>query len=242
MRRFMAALGVCLFTTGAVHAGDAAELNILGFSANGGVFAFEEFGVQDGSGFPYAHRFYINTATDRFLPNTPVRVRIEDERATVDTARAEARRRGEKVIRDAELAANRGYTVGLNAIGELNADRNRMVVNPRPVFPAIDDPLEFRAEPIGVPTPSRCENLGDIVGLRVLRVHAQQGAATEVLHVDRDAIPLSRGCPTGYGIGAVQTFHPRAGDPVFALVITVERFGFEGPDHRYMAITGPLAE
>ena len=45
------------------RAGDVAELEILGFSDDGGVFAFEEYGVQDGSGFPYANRYYIDTAT-----------------------------------------------------------------------------------------------------------------------------------------------------------------------------------
>jgi len=49
------------------RAGDAATLNILGFSSDGSVFAFEEYGVQDGSGFPYANRFYIDTETDTFM-------------------------------------------------------------------------------------------------------------------------------------------------------------------------------
>ena len=57
-------------------AGDAAQLEILGFSKDGGVFAFEEYGVQDGSGFPYANRYYIDTTTDTFVKGTPVRVRL----------------------------------------------------------------------------------------------------------------------------------------------------------------------
>ncbi|RUV10776.1 DUF2259 domain-containing protein, partial [Mesorhizobium sp. M5C.F.Ca.IN.020.32.2.1] len=40
------------------QAGDVAELEILGFTSDGGAFAFEEYGVQDGSGFPYANRYY----------------------------------------------------------------------------------------------------------------------------------------------------------------------------------------
>jgi predicted secreted protein len=34
--------------------GDYADRTILGFSPDGGIFAFEEFGVGDGSGYPYA--------------------------------------------------------------------------------------------------------------------------------------------------------------------------------------------
>lgn len=238
--RAVLALVLAIFVRPAI-AGDAAELNVLGFSQNGRVFAFEEFGVQDGSGFPYAHRFYIDTSTDKFLSGTPVRVRIEDENASVSTARAEAKRKGERVIPDAVLAANRGQTVGANALGELNADKGRIVVNPRPVFPPIDDPLEFRVEAMSVEVPARCRDFIDIVGLRVLRLRALDGAPTEALHID-GAIPLSRGCPTGYGVAAVQTAYPASGEPVFALVIAVERIGFEGPDHRYIALTGRIGD
>ncbi|MBK8456999.1 MAG: DUF2259 domain-containing protein [Phyllobacteriaceae bacterium] len=220
-------------------AGDAAELNILGFSRDGRVFAFEEFGIQDGSGFPYAHRFYIDTATDKFLSGTPVRVRIEDENTGLSVARAEAKRKGEKIIADATLNANRGHSVGANALGEINADKARIVVNPRSVFPPIDEPIEFRVEKIPVDIPERCQDFLEIGGLRALRVRAQDGEATQVLHVD-SKIPLSRGCPTGYGVAAVQTMFPDSGEPVFALVIAVERIGFEGPDFRYIALTGHI--
>src|SRR5262245_47503462 len=123
----------------AAEAGDAAQLNILGFSRDGAIFAFEEYGVQDGSGFPYANRFYIDTATDSFLARTPVRVRIDDENASIDAARDKARRDGEATtsLTDAELGTNRGNTVAFNPVTELSADPFRVMVNPRPVFPAI---------------------------------------------------------------------------------------------------------
>ncbi|MBN9059609.1 MAG: DUF2259 domain-containing protein, partial [Rhizobiales bacterium] len=46
----------------AAMAGDFAERSILGFSPDGGRFAFEEFGIQDGSGFPYSNIFVLDTA------------------------------------------------------------------------------------------------------------------------------------------------------------------------------------
>lgn len=232
------ALVLAAFATPAA-AGDSAELNILGFSRDGRVFAFEEYGVQDGSGFAYAHRFYIDTSTDKFLSGSPVRVRIEDENIGVAVARAEAKRKGEKIIADATLAANRGHVAGSNGLGELNADKGRIVVNPRPVFPPVDVPMEFRVEKISVDVPERCQDFLEVGGMRVMRVTARDGVATQALHVD-NKIPLSRGCPTGYGIAAVQTAFPDSGEPVFALVIAVERVGFEGPDFRYVALTGRI--
>jgi len=137
-------------------AGDAAELEILGFSENGGIFAFEEYGVQDGSGFPYANRYYIDTEKDAYLPGTPVRIRLDDESATIEKARAQAREAGEKFVANDILARNRGNLAGFNAITELSADPLRMEVSPRAIFPPIDKKLEFRLEEYVLPSNAEC--------------------------------------------------------------------------------------
>ncbi len=222
---------------GAAKAGDAAELEILGFSNDGGVFAFEEYGIQDGSGFPYANRYYIDTDTDTFLKGTPIRVRIDDETASLADARRQARDKGEAVVKQAELAANPGFTAGFNAITELSADPYRMVVNPRPVFPAIDKPLEFRLDILPFGEVAQCHGMGEAVGLRLLRVDASDGGRTQTVHEDK-ALPQSRNCPTGYSIGAVQTFSTQNRLSHYAVLIAVQQVGFEGPNHHWMAVTG----
>ncbi|MCK9552366.1 DUF2259 domain-containing protein [Aquamicrobium sp.] len=221
----------------AAHAGDTAELNILGFSQNGGIFAFEEYGVQDGSGFPYANRYYIDTATDSYVKGSPVRVRIDDESATLQAARDKARDEGEAIVKQAELATNRGYTAGQNAVTELSADPSRMAVNPRPVFPAIDKPLEFRLETIPFGELEQCHDMGEAQGFRLMRIDATDGGRNQLVHDDK-SIPQSRGCPTGYSIGAIQTFASEGSVSHYAVLIAVQKIGFEGPDHRWMAVTG----
>jgi predicted secreted protein len=223
--------------------GEAADLNILGFSKDGGVFAFEEYGRQDGSGFPFANRFYIDVVKDRFLPNTPIRVRIDDESASIEAARTKARQQGQAILAEAVLAANRGFTVGSNAITELSADPHRMLVNPRPVFPPVDAPIEFRLEEVSASQESAgaigCEGFGEIKGFRLLSVTMEPGAAVRTLHAD-STIPKSRACPLGYSIGAVQTLHPAEGQPVLAVLIAIRSVGFEGPSFRWIAVTGRL--
>jgi predicted secreted protein len=222
-------------------AGDVAELEILGFSRDGGVFAFEEYGVQDGSGFPYANRYYIDTATDAFLKGTPVRVRLDDETASLESARGQARDRGEKIVPQAELAANRGITAGFNPVTELSADPYRMVVNPRPIFYPVDEALEFRLEEIALnnlPGMETCNSQGEINGFRLLRIEARDGGTTRLLHEDK-TIPKSRGCPNGYRIGGVQTF-AIDGLSAYAVLVAVRQYGFEGPDYRWIAVTGRL--
>jgi predicted secreted protein len=220
-------------------AGDTAEVNVLGFTPDGRVFAFEEYGVQDGSGFAYAHRFYIDTASDKFVAGTPIRVMLEDEGQSVQAARAQARSRGEKLFRDALLDRNRGNLVAFNAVTEHSADPHRIAASPRPVFPPIDPVLEFRLDEFGVTPPERCDGLGDIAGFRLLRIDSTPNGRTRLLHEDQK-IPLSRGCPDGYRLGGVQTFFPESGSPVYAILIAIRRYGFEGPDFRWIAATGRL--
>ncbi|WP_353640985.1 DUF2259 domain-containing protein [Mesorhizobium sp. WSM2239] len=235
--RTVLALLVFLTATHTSLAGDVAELEILGFSEDGSVFAFEEYGVLDGSGFPYSNRYYIDVDSDEFLPGTPIRVRLEDETATVEKARGQARERGEKVVPQSVLEANRGFTAGFNTVTELSADPHRMLVNPRPIFYPVDHPLEFRLENVPLNNTERCQNHGEINGFRLLRIGASEGGRTQVLHEDK-SIPQSRGCPHGYGIGAVQTFYHAGGQSAYAVVISVHSYGFEGPDFRWIAVTG----
>jgi len=226
-----------LLSAASADAGDVAELEILGFSRDGGVFAFEEYGVQDGSGFPYSNRYYIDTETDQFLPGTPVKVRLDDEAATLDAARAEARKGGEKIIGQAELAANRGHTAGFNAVTEYSADPLRMVVNPRPIFHPVDDVFEVRLEEIPLLASETCQSQGENAGFRLLRIDAKDGGQTRILHEDK-TIPQSRGCPWGYRIGGIQTFEYGHSLTSYAVLIAVQEYGFEGPDYRWIAVTG----
>lgn len=233
----MAALLAPLFGLPA-SAGTISDIEILGFNADASIFAFEEYGIQDGSGFPFSNRFYIDIANDGFVAGTPIRVRIDDESAPIERARAQARTRGQGIVADDELAKNRGHTVGFNAITELSADPHRMAVNPRPVIPPIDEAVEFRIEEYTLDA-AGCENLGPTMGYRLLRIDLTPGGAVGLLHED-SRIPSSRGCPLGYRIGAVQILHPDGDAPSFAVLIAVRSFGFEGPDYRWIAVAGRL--
>lgn len=219
------------------QAGDFATLNPLGFTQDGSVYAFEEYGIQDGSGFPYANRFYINTDDDSFLSGSPVRVRIDDETATVLQAREIAAEQSADLAFDAQLAANRGQLVGANAISELNAEPFRMVVNPRNVMPPIDDPLEFRLEEIPFPATGTCADLSaNSAGFRLVMFNGNDFDGPQTLHEDT-GVPASRACPLGYRLGQIRTFHTNDNRRVIAVQIAVRSFGFEGPNYRWLAVT-----
>ncbi|WP_442577613.1 DUF2259 domain-containing protein [Mesorhizobium sp. ASY16-5R] len=223
-------------------AGDAAELNMLGFSADGGIFAFEEYGIQDGSGFPYANRYYIDTAKDAFVPGSPIRIQPQSEDPSVETVRAEARKKGEAIVADAELAKHPGYTAAISPISELSADPFRVVANSSPLHPLPSDPMEFRLKELeGIKPGVTCEEWQEIKGFRLLKVDTHPGGTTKILHEDKQ-IPSSRGCPLGYRIGAVKSYFPDGGPPIAVIILAVRSFGFEGPDYRWLAVSTTVGD
>ncbi|PSJ65602.1 DUF2259 domain-containing protein [Kumtagia ephedrae] len=242
MRAALLACLAAMAMPAAASTGDAADLALLGFSADGAIFAFEEHGIQDGSGFPYANRYYIDTGKDAFLPGSPVRVRLDDEGQTVRAARDAARQKGETIITDAELAENPGYTAAMNAVAELSADPFRVVANSSPAFARPFDPMEFRIEEFAArPGATFCPEPEQIKGFRLTSVDSRPGGVTKVLHEDKD-VPASRGCPLGYRIGAVQTYFPEGKSGIAMIVVSVRSFGFEGPDYRWLAVATTLPD
>src|SRR5699024_2227073 len=94
---------------------------------------FEEYGVQDGSGFPYSTIFVIDVATDSWVEGTPIRVRIDDEGATLGDARAEAAARLKAGFGDT-FGSARAITLAHSPLGEVEADLVRLAF--APVMPA----------------------------------------------------------------------------------------------------------
>lgn len=229
-----------LFAAFAAHAGDHARLNVIGFSDDGSLFAFEEYGIQDGSGFPYANRFYINTADDSFVTGTPIRVRIDEELTDVSEARNAARDQAAAAGLPGDETFADAYAAGVNAITELSAAPHRMRVNPRPVVPPIDQPLEINLREIPMVATGVCEGiLETVTGFELLQAGLQEGETARLLHRD-ETVPTSRNCPLGYQIGGIYTFFPDNGPAVMAIMLAVRSFGFEGPDFRWMAVTAPI--
>ena len=95
MWRFLALL---LLATPAAQAADSAQSRAIGFSPDGRYFAFEQYGIQDGSGFGYSDIFILDIEQDRWVPGTPVQVLIEDESTHIDEARKQANQKAQPLI------------------------------------------------------------------------------------------------------------------------------------------------
>ncbi len=230
-------LGVVLGLAQA-DAGDIAQRDIIGFSASGVHFAFEEFGTQDGSGFAYSNIYIIDVSTDSWQPGTPFRVRLEDETASLETARTQAQSMAEPILDQLAIGAPPVHAAS-NPVTETSADPHHVTINPRPVLPAIDDPISFTLVTYRLAGSETCEPFGPMKGFRLSAERLSETGDAVLLHKDT-AIPQSRGCPLDYRIADIFTFYPEGGAPVFAALIQIIAVGFEGPDGRFMAVTGTL--
>lgn len=223
-------------------AGDFADVELHGFSVEGRHFAFEQFGIEDGSGFPYSEIFVINVESDKWVKPSPFRLKNEnpDEFATEEELIAELRAEHHDKVREfmnSKRIAGRGRTVGRNPITELNANPHLMIVNPRQVVPPADDPMILKLNEYPIISPT-CAQYG--AATQGFQLVFQYQGKTRILHKDSN-LPKSRGCPLRYRIERVITDDPVGLPPdyaVFAVLILMETHGFEGPDGRYLAITG----
>src|SRR5690554_5413879 len=114
-----ASLGLlaALLLPAAAIAGDRALAEFIGYSTDGRYFAFEKYGIQDGSGFPYSNIYFIDLPADAWLSGTPVRVRIDSEEARLADARAQAR--GQAAARLDDLGIDSpAHLIALNGDGE----------------------------------------------------------------------------------------------------------------------------
>ena len=226
-----AGLSILLFAALAIpkaHAGDAASRNIIGFSPDGRSFAFEQYGVQDGSGFEYSEIFIIDTETDRWLPETPIRIRHDKEGLGVEMARKTARHAAQPILQKLKIGAM-GDTLARYPAGTL---QHEVAIGPV----GGEAPLSFSLEEKPFP-PGDCGKYTDqpIKGFRL-----SMGAAVPdtIIH-DDVALPATRGCALAYGIADVIR-SPAEGPTGYAILIEVQSHGFEGPDTRFIAVTRRL--
>ncbi len=222
------------FAAGPAVAGDFAERDIIGFSPDGGLFAFEEHGVQDGSGFPYSNIYVIDTATDTWTAGSPFRAVLQDENATLAQAREATRAVAAGVL---TTISEPGLVAATNRSTEVVDNPYRMVARPRHFVPPTAERIEFRISRKWLPVPESCQEYGDVRGFELIRIDAAPGGQTTVMHSDT-AILSSRNCPLDYRLADIVTYYPPAGDPVVAVVILMETIGFEGPNGRFLAVTG----
>ncbi|MDB5540970.1 MAG: hypothetical protein JWQ89_2697, partial [Devosia sp.] len=119
--RLAASIGVLALAALPALAGDAANFAPLGFSADGRYFGFEEFGVQDGSGFPYSNIFILDVEADQWVGESPFRIRDEEEAPGFAAVRERSAAAAAKAFEELGITEP-AVTVALNGDGEPGHD------------------------------------------------------------------------------------------------------------------------
>ena len=226
--------GLAIFAaTGGASAGDTASLNVLGYSPDGKVFAFEEYGVSDGAGFPYSNIYFIDVDEDEFLPGTPIRIRLEEE-GPLGRIREMARAKAAALTAKYRLADNPGVIVAYNPPSEIDSDPGKLRFYPYVSASPYDYKYTLELKEKDFPIPEDCIGFsGSHKGFTLTLTEYQGHPTDKVLH-DDTSVPKSRLCPNEYRIGAVVSSELNDVTPM--AMILVGTYGFEGNDRRWIAV------
>ncbi len=211
-------------------AGDHAERRIIGFSENGAYFAFEQFGVQDGSGFPYSDIFILNIANDSWAGGSPFRTRLDDEAQSLNEARANTADKAAGAISSLGIR-EAGILLASNPITEIGADAHHVAFRPTNQIGA---EWQLDINQFSLPA-AGCNGFEPDIRGFTLSLTLDQNQPVRQLHQDQ-SIPSSRHCPLGYGISDVILHGDYNAPNQLIVLIRVMSVGFEGPNLRFIAI------
>ena len=235
MARLGASLALaCALAASPAAAGDRALIDFIGYSEDGRYFAFEEFGVQDGSGFAYSSIYVVDLPADKWISGTPVRVVLEDDAAGPAAARAEAREQAAATLDRLAISAP-VHLIALNGDGE-PGDGLSLAFGAVGYAPGeLQSAYRLSLEIFDATSAEDCVSfLGEEPKGYALLLEGE-GESRE-LHRDAGTLPRSRGCPVTYRIYGVAA-RPDTGSLDDAVaIVSVYPFGFEGPDRRFIAV------
>ncbi|MEZ5668817.1 MAG: DUF2259 domain-containing protein [Alphaproteobacteria bacterium] len=238
---------------GVAQAGDRAEAAVIGFSADGRYAAYEQYGVQDGSGYPYAQIHILDVAAGGPVQGAPFGVMLTEEDLPepqlydegLATARADVRALAADALAAHGIDGSRQGIAVLNRLtGDLNAPEReaRFSIDAAMGLTVRDDLLlRLNAWPAASAV---CESYGvDAIQQLAVELIQRGGYARETLLQD-DGTVEGRTCPGSYRIAQIVAFAPEQGGPasmaesyVLLVLIAVEELpGFEGPDTRYFGL------
>lgn len=235
MVRLAASLfGLLILLIAPVLAGDRAQLDLIGYSEDGSYFAFEEFGVRDGSGFAYSNIYIVDVVDDAWVVGTPIRVLSEDEQMPLAEIRAAAQAEAANYITMLGIAVPAEF-VAMVGDGVPDTDGQTLTFGvPGYEVGEVIGRHSLRLTRFDTSSATPCREWFSSPP-RGYQLIVADDAGTRVVHRDA-SLPRSRGCPVDYRLHGVVM--PFADDPLgdAVAILSVYTFGFEGPDRRFIVV------
>ncbi len=233
-RRLLGLLGALVLLVIPALAGDRALIEVIGYSRDSHYLAFEEFGIQDGSGFAYSTVYVIDLVEDNWVVGTPIRKLADKEETSLLEVRAEAREKAGETLATLGIDAP-VQVLAMAADGAPDMDGQSLHFG-LPGYGIGDVMGDYRLTlstgEVQAMTPCNAWFGARAIGFSLA---VADGDQTRLVHQD-DTLPRSRGCPVNYRIYAVLA--PWVDDPLphAVALISIYAQGFEGPDRRFLAV------
>jgi len=215
------------------YAGDAAGLSVWGFSQDGRYLAFEQFGVEDGSGLPYAEYYFIDVPNNAYATSPisadPKAFADKGLEAAINDAKTRAKPWFDKLHLQSPQA---GIRVIHHPLTDLGADAYNVAFSSQTPLAGVDvDQYELTLNERN--TEQTCAGVAPAKILSLTLKNQHSGRSVTLQNDAR--LPTSRGCVIRYRIQDVYTYEDHV-----AVFINLFSPGFEGENMRFMVITGKL--
>jgi predicted secreted protein len=231
---------ILVLFSGVVQAADGAKFRAIGFSPDGAFFAFEQYGMQDGSGFAYSDIFLLDIAHDAWVKGTPINVVLEEETLSVTAVRAKSKKLSTQLLQQMNISVD-AEILAANPFTEVVTERSKLTFhdhynNAMGVLGNADSAGSWTLTTslVTVPLPAGCE---DDIGVKGYRLDLKNNLTSlkTQLHIDK-TVPKSRSCTIDYDIEAVVQPVGNSETGQLVAIIGVASRGFEGADRRFIAV------
>lgn len=227
MLKMVLILVVALFLPLSARAGDLATVEVIGYSPDGFHFAFEQYGYQDGSGFPYCEIFFIDVDENSWAEK-PVRVMVMEEQ-DIEGIRRQARTKAMPVLR--KLGLDRAET-GTVVFKVKEGDGYFLEDRPKSANIKLSgDTYELRVTETNLAATDD-DIFGPAQSLKLKLTFGSGGSV--VLQDDNGSVPSSRGQARNYSIYRV--LRNQAAES-YVVILAYHLPDFEGPGTRFMAVS-----
>ena len=206
------------------RAGDAANLEFIGFSKDGRYLAFEQLGMTDGIGYPYAKIQIVDVAKNTLLAQTEKMIEVEN--STTAQARASIKSATQSYLsRYKIIRGNQGNFIGIAPIApNLGGQFSDFIYAGRTYTLELNSSFEKQD----------AKTCPDEIATR-LELTLLVSGKTRVLQKDGLTLPKSRACALSYEMRSAHLLGNN-----LAVFVAVHLPGFEGSDIRFMVITTRL--
>ncbi|MBB4290193.1 putative secreted protein [Rhizobium leguminosarum] len=205
-------------------AGDIANIQPLGFSADGKVFGFQEFGIKEESGnVPYSNTYFVDTDSGQYIEGTPFRTELTDKDANLSKARRQNLTAARSQMDKYDLLTNPGLIAAFNPPTELGSPTKTIRYTTLATDGPPKSPYTLSLGEMPVPTSKDCTALDKRVIGFSLQMIEKEGAPNRQAARQATTVPAERICSVEYRIGGAMVYQPEGANPVhIALVLAFD--------------------